>query len=141
MSFSVIKKEMIDEMLTLSSEQGKRLLEPLKTFSSKEGLPINVLEDTNVSNDAEVHRHEADLWLCLSGEVTFICGGELVQGTPRTLKDGTVDEREWKAKEIKGGKETVLKAGDWLHISAGVPHQHRATGTAKLVIIKIPTSL
>jgi len=130
---------MIDEMLALAPRQGKRLLEPLKDISSKEKLPFNLLEETNVSNDAEVHTHEADLWYCLSGEVTFICGGELVHGIPRKLKDGTIDEREWKAKEIRGGEAIILKAGDWLHIPAGVPHQHRAVGTAKLIIIKVPS--
>ncbi len=129
---------MIDAMLALPAQAGKRLLEPLKGLALAENLPLNVLEDTNVSNDAEVHTHEADLWLCLSGEVTFNCGGELMNGTARVHKDGTVDEREWKAKEIRGGQEVMLHTGDWLHIPAGVPHQHRATGTAKLAIIKIP---
>ena len=129
---------MIDAMLALPPEEGKRLLEPLKSLAATEKLPFNLLEDTNVSNDAEVHRHEADLWLCLSGEVTFNCGGALVNGTPRKLKDGTIDEREWKAKEMIGGAEIVLRVGDWLYIPAGVPHQHRAMGTAKLMIVKIP---
>ena len=33
----------------------------------------------------------------------------------------------------------ILKQGDWLWIPAGEPHQHSATGTARLVIIKIPS--
>jgi uncharacterized RmlC-like cupin family protein len=49
-----------------------------------------------------------------------------------------IDDREWKAKEIKGGTEVVMKPGDWLWIPAGEPHQHKTSTKARLVIIKVP---
>lgn len=117
---------------------GKRLLEPLKTIAAANGLPLNILEDREVANEAEVHRHEGDLWGCLEGEVTFSYGGVLVGAQMRTRSDGAVNELEIKARDISGGTEAVLKPGDWLWIPAGQPHAHRAAKTARLFIIKIP---
>ncbi len=126
---------------TLASEpfQGKHLLEPLKSRALAEKIPLNILEDKEVINEAEVHRHEGDLWQCLEGEVEFTVGGELIEPWPKKNKDGSIDEREWKAKEIKNGTKVILKVGDWLWIPAGEPHQHsKPQGHARLYIIKIP---
>ena len=117
---------------------GKRLLEPLKSIAAANALPFNILEDKNVSNDAEVHMHEGDLWCCLAGRVTFVCGGKMVSPWFWEKADGTKNKNEIKAKKIKGGKTMVLSPGDWLWIPAGVSHSHRTKGTARLVIIKIP---
>lgn len=136
----VIKKEAIDSNLQneYSIDPVKKLLEPLKSFSNLNKVPFNILEDVNIVNDAEVHKHEADLWMCLDGEVTFIYGGEMVNPWVKTNADGSTDDREWKAKEIKGGTEVVLRPGDWLWIPAGEPHQHMTKSRARLVIIKVP---
>jgi len=133
-----IEKTRIDETLANVPTQGKKLLEPLKSFAKENGLPFNILEDKDVSNEAEVHHHEGDLWYCLEGEVTFIYGGEMVSPWYKKNSDGTEDKREVKAKEIKGGTEKILKPGDWLWIPAGEPHQHRCEGVARLIIVKIP---
>lgn len=132
-----VEKDKIDETLASEPVQGKRLLEPLKTFAKEHGLPMNILEDKDVSNEAEVHMHEDDLWHCLEGEATFIYGGEMVEPWFKKNPDGTEDKREVKANEIKGGTEKVLRSGDWLWIPAGEPHQHKCVGTSRLVIIKI----
>lgn len=132
-----VEKDKIDETLASEPVQGKRLLEPLKTFAKEHGLPMNILEDKDVSNEAEVHMHEGDLWHCLEGEATFIYGGEMVEPWFKKNPDGTEDKREVKANEIKGGTEKVLRSGDWLWIPAGEPHQHKCVGTSRLVIIKI----
>ena len=137
-SCALIRKAEIDAALATASTPGKRLLEPLKSRALAEGLPLNILEDKEVSNEAEVHRHEGDLWHCFEGEVTFVYGGELVEPWAKQLPDGGTDDREIKAKEIAGGIEVVLKPGDWLWIPAGQPHLHRTDKTARLVIIKIP---
>ena len=127
------------ETLAAAPVQGKKSLEPLRTFSKETGFPLNIVENHEVTDNlAEVHMHEADLWGCIEGEATFICGGEMVDPWCKENKDGTKDEREIKAKEIKGGTEIVLKKGDWLWIPAGEPHQHQATGTARMLIIKVP---
>lgn len=130
--FYLFKKEEVDKVLAMAPEIGKRML-----FKSSDN-PVGILEDKDVVNDAEVHKTEGDLWLCLEGEVTFICGGELVDPWFSKDKDGKDKLNELKAKEIKGGTEMTLKPGDWLWIPAGEPHQHKCSGASRLVIIKIP---
>ena len=129
----------VKKTLAVSPTIGKKLLEPLKEIAKNNNLPFNILEDHQLTaNDAEVHQREADLWLCLEGEVVFVCDGEMVEPWYKKLADGSEDRREVKAKFIRGGTTYVLKPGDWLWIPAGVPHQHTCAGTARLVIIKIP---
>ncbi|OGZ12573.1 MAG: hypothetical protein A3D67_04165 [Candidatus Lloydbacteria bacterium RIFCSPHIGHO2_02_FULL_51_22] len=137
-SFFVVRKADIAKTLNTKPTDGKKLLEPLKSIAAAQALPFNVLEDKNVSNDAEVHTHESDLWFCLEGSVLFVCGGEMVAPWYGKKADGTENPNELKAKTIKGRKKTVLKPGDWLWIPAGVPHSHSAKGTARLIIVKIP---
>lgn len=135
----LVRKEDIDKTLASVPTQGKKLLEPLKSLAAANKLPFNILEDKEIlNNDAEVHTHESDLWLCLEGEVKFVYGGELTDPWFKKLADGTEDRREIKAKEIRGGETAILKPGDWLWIPAGQPHQHQCAGTARLAIIKIP---
>lgn len=136
---AVIRKAEIEATLAREPTPGKRLLEPLKSRALAEKLPLNILEDNEVSNEAEVHRHEGDLWHCLEGEVIFVYGGEMVSPWAKQLPEGGTDDREIKAKEIAGGTEVTLHAGDWLWIPAGQPHSHRTDKTARLMIIKIPT--
>ena len=129
----------VKKTLAASPTIGKKLLEPLKEIAKNNNLPFNILEDHQLTaNDAEVHQREADLWLCLEGEVVFVCDGEMVEPWYKKLADGSEDRREVKAKSIRGGTTYVLKPGDWLWIPAGVPHQHTCAGTGRLVIIKIP---
>ncbi len=135
----LVRKEEIDKTLATPPVVGKKLLEPLKSFASANKLPFNILEDKEVlNNEAEIHKHEGDLWLCLEGEVNFIYDGELVEPWAKKNADDTENPNEIKAKEIKNGTEAVLKPGDWLWIPAGQPHQHNCAGTARLAIIKIP---
>ena len=136
MSF-YIPKSIIDACLANSPTQGKNLLEPLKTLVEKEGVRINILENTKVMNKVEVHLFESDIWYCLEGEAKFLLGGEMVGQYDRIKSDGTVDTQELRAKSLIGAKEVILKPGDWLWIPAGEPHQHGADGTARLVIIKV----
>lgn len=125
--------------LEVTPTQGKHHLEPFKTAAR--GTAINLLEDHHVEdNNVEVHRHEADLWICLQGEATFVVGGRLVEPWARRLPDGTEDMRELRAptKGINGGMEYMLHAGDLLWIPAGQPHVHTTVETARLYIIKVP---
>ncbi len=127
----MLTKKMVEKTLQTEARPGKNLLEPLKTLASEKKLPFKILEDKEVVNEAEAHKTEGDLWYCLEGEVKFIYGGELVE--PREVKTN-----ELKAVGIKGGSEIILKPGDWFWIPAGQPHQHSCSGTARLMIIKIP---
>lgn len=140
-----VSRREIDATLAAPAAPGKRLLEPLRSIALMNGLPLNILEDKEIANEVEVHRHEGDLWGCLEGEVTFVYGGELVEPWAKKLADarlpdgqGGTDDREIKAKSIRGGTEVTLTAGDWLWIPAGQPHAHRTDTTARLYIIKIP---
>lgn len=130
-----IPKKVTDEALATPPTPGKRLLEPFKTASGSSA--VYILEDCEVDNDFEVHRHEADLWQCLQGEVEFEVGGELIEPW---AKEG--DDREIKAKagNARGTTKYALTAGDILLIPAGQPHAHRTKGVVRLYITKIPQS-
>ena len=106
----IISKGRIARTLKTRPEKGVRLLEPFKSFARANNLPINILEDRAVRGQMEVHRTEADLWLCLEGKPSFTVGG----------------------------KRVVLHPGDWLWIPPGVAHAHAAAKTARLAIVKIP---
>lgn len=130
----VIRKEEIDKSLASEPTKGKKLLEPLKSLAQEKGLPIKILEDMEITNEAEVHEKEGDLWQCLEGEVTFVCGGKLANPQKHPRHDF-----EWKGTGVEGGEEIILKPGDWLWIPAGEPHQHNCPdGVARMVIIKVP---
>lgn len=135
----VVRKEDVDGTLAQKPVAGKHLLEPLKSFSATNALPLNILEDCGVkSNDAEVHEYEGDLWLCLEGEARFVVDGELVNPKSRMKSDNSPVPGERYAQAILGGSEVILKPGDWLWVPPGQPHQHFAEGIARLMIIKIP---
>ena len=128
-----IPKKVTDETLAQLPTQGKRLLEPFKSASGSSA--IYILEDSDVDNEFEIHRHEADLWQCLEGEVEFEVGGELVE--PWVKED---NDKEIKAKpgNARGTTKYQLRPGDILLIPAGQPHSHRTKGTARLYVTKIP---
>ena len=134
-----VSAETIKKTLQAKPSQGKKLLKPLSLISSKNNLPLNILESKKVlEGDAEVHEFEGDLWNCIQGTITFICGGELVN--PKNSKDesGKNIPGEFKAKSIKKGRKMTLKKGDWLWIPPGQPHQHLTENLARLFVIKIP---
>ena len=123
----------IKESLAKEPFDGKHQLEPLSLVSKEKGVSFNILEDHNfLEGQPEAHRHEADLWFGLEGEMKFAVGGELVEPF---AKEG--DDNEIKAKKISGGVEVVLKAGDVLFIPTGVPHSH-TSAHGRAFIIKIP---
>lgn len=135
----VVQRKDIDATLAQAPVMGKHLLEPLKSLAASNGLPFNILEDCEVvSNDAEVHEHEGDLWLCLEGEVHFVVDGKLANPQQRTQPDGRQKDGEFYGEHIKGGNEKVLKPGDWLWVPPGQPHQHTCGSVTRLIIIKIP---
>jgi mannose-6-phosphate isomerase-like protein (cupin superfamily) len=119
---------------SISPAIGKRLLPWPEAFQS---LPFAILEDTTVANEPEIHVKEGDLWQCLEGEMKFVCGGELDGKFEKQRPDGSSNPDELGGTTIIGGIEYILHQGDWLWIPPGVPHQHGAEGSARLVIIKI----
>ncbi len=134
-----ILRSQIDEALAVAPTQGKKELEPFKSLMKAQGVPVIILEDHAVSdNKVEVHLHQADFWICLEGEATFLVDGEMVEPWQRIRSDGSIDPNEVRAKNMKNAREIVLRPGDCLWIPAGQPHQHLATKTARLLILKLP---
>jgi mannose-6-phosphate isomerase-like protein (cupin superfamily) len=68
------------------------------------------------SGEAEIHEGWADVFVVESGEATLLVGGTVV--SPRNTGPG-----ETRGTGVQGGETKKLKAGDILHIPAGVPHQ------------------
>lgn len=132
----LVRPEDIERTLAIEPTQGKHLLPWRIVEYLKVELPFNILEDMDVDNEAEVHETEGDYWEGLEGEVTFVCGGRLIN--PRGVKAADGKVIEWKGTDIAGGKEYVLCAGGRLWIPSGVSHVHRKPkGVARLMITKI----
>lgn len=64
----------------------------------------------------EVHQHFADLFYIVDGHATVVTGGEVVN--PKTSAPGEI-----RGKSVTGGSGQEVKAGDVVHIPAGMPHQ------------------
>lgn len=133
-----IPRQVIDDTLESIPTDGKKSLEPLKSLAKERNLPINILENTNKANPPEIHLHEDDLWISISGKITFVVGGTIVGGKEKVRSDGSVDKNEIVGDRIDGGETYTLTQGDILYIPAGEPHMHSADGTARLYIIKLP---
>jgi mannose-6-phosphate isomerase-like protein (cupin superfamily) len=68
------------------------------------------------TGSAEVHEHDADLFLVVAGDATLVTGGKIVK--PHTEKAGEI-----RGGSIEGGQRQKLSAGDVVHIAPNVPHQ------------------
>lgn len=68
------------------------------------------------SGGGELHQNFADLFYILDGHATVLTGGDVVDA--KTTGPGEV-----RGASVKGGSRQDLKAGDVVHIPAGMPHQ------------------
>jgi len=68
------------------------------------------------TGSAELHEHDADLFLVVQGDATIVTGGKIVK--PHTEKPGEI-----RGESIEGGQRQKLSAGDVIHIAPNVPHQ------------------
>ena len=86
----------------------------------------------NQSGVGELHENFADLFTILDGHATLVTGGELVDA--KTTAPG-----ERRGSSVKGGARRELKAGDEVHIPAGVPHQMLLGGgeTVTYFVVKV----
>ena len=82
----------------------------------KFGNHFTMLTHREGSGDAELHEHQADLFVVQSGEATLVVGGEMVGA--KNSGPGEV-----KGTSIRNGVKRKLAAGDIVHIPARVPHQ------------------
>jgi len=82
--------------------------------------------------EAEQHANFADLFYVLSGQATLVTGGT-VAGS-RTIAPGEV-----RGAAVEGGVRQELRAGDLIHVPAGVPHQVLVPGekTFTAFVLKI----
>jgi mannose-6-phosphate isomerase-like protein (cupin superfamily) len=99
---------------------------PLQQLAAEKGSASVILEKyphhytmlafRNRNGGGEVHQDFADLFYILDGHATVITGGEMVE--PKTTAPG-----ETLGRSVQGGSQQDVKAGDIVHIPAGMPHQ------------------
>jgi mannose-6-phosphate isomerase-like protein (cupin superfamily) len=89
----------------------------------------------NRNGGGEVHKNFADLFYILDGHATLVTNGELLE--PKTTGPG-----EMRGTSLKGGARQELKAGDVVHIPAGMSHQMQVADgdTVTYFVVKIEES-
>lgn len=68
------------------------------------------------SGGGEIHEHFADIFYVVAGSATLVTGGTLAD-------QSTAGAGEFRGSAVTGKTETVLQAGDIVHIPAGTAHQ------------------
>ena len=68
------------------------------------------------SGGGELHQSFADMFVILDGHATVVTGGSIVD-------QKTVGPGEIRGKSVEGGTRQDVKAGDVVHIPAGMSHQ------------------
>ncbi len=68
------------------------------------------------SGGGELHQNFADMFVILDGRATVVTGGSVVD-------QKIVGPGEIRGKSVEGGTREEVKAGDVVHIPAGMPHQ------------------
>ena len=85
------------------------------------------------SGMAEVHANFADLFIVLEGRATMVTGGTVAGAK-------TINQGEIRGDSIEGGARQEMRAGDVLHVPAGIPHQILVAGENSItsLVVKIP---
>ncbi|HUY95656.1 MAG TPA: hypothetical protein VMU71_10170 [Terracidiphilus sp.] len=93
---------------------------------------FTMLAFRNRSGGGELHQNYADLFYILDGRATVISGGQVQE--PTNTAPGEI-----RGAAVTGGTRQQVKAGDIVHIPAGVPHQMilPARGTVTYFVVKI----
>lgn len=105
-------KQLVNMAHTLAQKQGRFASQDLATYSNH----YTMLAIREANGSAELHEHEADIFVVESGQATIVTGGKIV--APRTQKPGEI-----RGTSIEGGERHPLAPGDIVHIPAGTPHQ------------------
>lgn len=84
------------------------------------------------SGGGELHQNFADLFYILEGQATIVSGGQVEN--PKTTAPGEI-----RGAGVAGGLRQEVKAGDVVHIPAGMPHQMLLPrgGTVTYFVVKI----
>ena len=87
------------------------------------------------SGGGELHQNFADIFFILDGHATVISGGSVVDAK-------TTGPGEIRGKSVDGGSRQELKAGDVVHIPAGMPHQTLVTDGESVIyfVVKVEES-
>jgi mannose-6-phosphate isomerase-like protein (cupin superfamily) len=97
-----------------------KLLQKRTQFAAQEleryGNHYTMLAVREKTGSSEVHEHEADVFMIVSGEATLVTGGKMVN--PHTQKPGEI-----RGTSIEGGERRQVSEGDIMHIPAKTPHQ------------------
>ena len=96
-------------------------LEKKRTSFAKEDLKrygnhYTMVAYREATGSSEIHEHEADIFVVQKGAGSIVIGGKM-EGGHQTAAG------ELRGTSINGGEKLPLKAGDIIHIPAGVPHQ------------------
>lgn len=141
-----IPKAVTDRVLGKPPLQGKHFISSFGKLFEASGVPqgaqgaIEILENHEVErfgNQTEVHRTAADLWVGISGSITFVVGGEVVEPRERVGADGSVNPNEIRGKAITNGAEYAVGPGDIFYIPPGEPHTHYGSGRAFIVKLDV----
>ncbi len=89
-----------------------------------ENYYVEYAQRSDQGNEPEVHTHWTHYIQVLSGEATLVYGGTVSHA--RETGPGQI-----RGDAIVGGTTMTVRAGDFLQIPAGMPHQFTATGADK----------
>jgi len=101
-----------EQALASKMNAQKTANQPLGSFGNHSALIAHREGD----GSGEVHLKQADVFIVQTGEATLRVGGELVDG--KQLRPN-----EMGGPSVRGGRESVIRAGDVIQIPAGIPHQ------------------
>lgn len=68
------------------------------------------------SGGGELHQNFADIFFIVDGHATVVTGGKIVD-------EKSTGPGEIRGKSVEGGTRQEVRAGDVVHIPAGMPHQ------------------
>ena len=98
----------------------QKLAQKRASFASEDlvryGNHYTLLARREATGSAEVHEHEADIFVVEGGEATIVTGGKIVNG--HAEKPGEI-----RGSAVEGGERHQLATGDIIHIPARTPHQ------------------
>jgi mannose-6-phosphate isomerase-like protein (cupin superfamily) len=105
-------KQRAERLKQKATEGDGSASEPLEQYPHH----FTMLSFRSISGCAELHRDWADMFVIVDGQCTLVTGG--VIESARAAGEG-----EMRGKAVVGGASQQLKAGDVVHIPAGMNHQ------------------
>ena len=98
----------------------QKLSEKRTPFSSQDleryGNHYTMLAHRTATGSSELHEHEADIFVVVTGDAMLVTGGNITH--PHTEKAGEI-----RGTSIEGGTRRHVATGDIIHIPARTPHQ------------------